>query len=164
MARISVIVPVYRVEPYLDRCVQSIVEQTYSNLEIILVNDGSTDGTGRLCDELAGKDVRIRVFHKENGGSSSARNLGISHAKGAYLAFIDSDDYASPEMFERLVEGMQKSGAEIVQIGRDEVDTEGNKLPNICEPPKEDVYITSADFLKELLLQLRHVQIRKLCL
>lgn len=149
---ISVIVPVYNTKAYLERCVSSIINQTYSNLEIILVNDGSTDGTGRLCDELAGRDVRIRVFHKENGGSSSARNLGISHAKGAYLAFIDSDDYASPEMFERLVEGMQKSGAEIVQIGRDEVDTEGNKLPNICEPPKEDVYITSADFLKELLL------------
>ncbi len=149
---ISVIVPVYNTKAYLGRCVSSIINQTYSNLEIILVNDGSTDGTGQLCDELAETDERIRVLHKENGGSSSARNLGISHAKGAYLAFIDSDDYASPEMFERLAQGLQKSNAEIVQIGRDEVDAEGHKLPNICEPPEEDVYISSADFLKELLM------------
>ena len=149
---ISVIVPVYNTKAYLERCVSSIINQTYSNLEIILVNDGSTDGTGALCDELAETDPRIRVLHKENGGSSSARNLGISHANGAYLAFIDSDDYASPEMFERLAEGLRKSGAEIIQIGRDEVDAKGNKLPNICEPPEEDEYISSADFLKELLM------------
>jgi len=149
---ISVIVPVYNTKAYLPRCVSSILNQTYGKLDVILVDDGSTDGTGILCDELAEQDSRIHVFHKENGGSSSARNLGIGNARGDYLAFIDSDDYASPEMFERLVEGLQKSNAEIIQIGRDEVDAEGHKLPNICEPPKEDVYISSEDFLKELLL------------
>ncbi len=149
---ISVIVPVYNIKEYLPRCVSSILKQTYSNLEVILVDDGSTDGTGALCDELALQDERIRVFHKENGGSSSARNLGISKAQGDYLAFVDSDDYISEDMYERLVQGLAKSEAEIIQIGRDEVDAEGNKLPNICEPPEEDVFIPTGEFLKELLM------------
>lgn len=149
---ISVIVPVYNIKEYLPRCVASILNQTYQNLELILVDDGSTDGTGALCDELAAQDGRVRVFHKENGGSSSARNLGISQAKGEYLGFVDSDDYISPGMYERLVQGLLNSGAQIVQIGRDEVDAEGHKLPDICEPPREDVFISSAEFLKELLM------------
>lgn len=149
---ISVIVPVYNIKEYLPRCVSSILNQTYRNLDVILVDDGSNDGTGELCDELAQQDVRIRVFHKVNGGSSSARNLGIAEAKGNYLAFVDSDDYISAEMYERLAEGLQKFDAQIVQIGRDEVDAEGNKLPNICEPPEQDEFITSADFMRELLM------------
>lgn len=149
---ISVIVPVYNIKEYLPRCVKSITEQTYQNLEVILVDDGSTDGTGGLCDELAAQDKRIKVFHKENGGSSSARNLGISKASGQYLGFVDSDDYISPEMYERLVSGLGINGAQIVQIGRDEVDEKGNKLPNICEPPLQDEFISSKEFLKELLM------------
>ena len=149
---ISVIVPVYNIKEYLPRCVKSITEQTYQNLELILVDDGSSDGTGALCDELAKEDSRIRVFHKENGGSSSARNLGILKAKGDYLGFVDSDDYISPEMYERLVAGLCKGGVQIVQIGRDEVDEQGQKLPNICEPPKQDEFIDSKDFLRELLM------------
>lgn len=149
---ISVIVPVYNIKEYLPRCVSSILNQTYDNLELILVDDGSTDETGALCDELAEQDPRVRVFHKENGGSSSARNLGISMAKGAYLGFVDSDDYISPDMYERLVHGLLESHAQMVQIGRDEVDEKGRKLPNICEPPAEDIFISSADFLKELLM------------
>ena len=86
---ISVIVPVYNIKEYLPRCVESIIYQTYNNLEILLVDDGSTDGTGALCDELAQKDSRIRVFHKKNGGSSSARNLGLREAKGELVAFVD---------------------------------------------------------------------------
>lgn len=149
---ISVIVPVYNIKEYLPRCVSSILKQTYQRLEVLLVDDGSTDGTGALCDELAGQDARIRVFHKVNGGSSSARNVGIAEAKGEYLGFVDSDDYISPEMYERLVEGLVKFDAQIVQIGRDEVDAEGGKLPNICEPPVQDEFITSADFMRELLM------------
>lgn len=149
---ISVIVPVYNIKEYLPRCVSSILKQTYQNLEVLLVDDGSTDGTGALCDELALQDARIRVFHKANGGSSSARNLGIAEAKGDYLGFVDSDDYVSSEMYQRLVDGVKRFGAQIVQIGRDEVDAEGNKLPNICEPPAEDEFITSADFMRELLM------------
>ncbi len=151
-ALISVIVPVYNIKEYLPRCVSSILNQTYGNLELILVDDGSTDGTGELCDELALGDARVRVFHKENGGSSSARNLGISQARGAYLGFVDSDDYISVEMYERLMQGVLKSGAQIAQIGRDEVDAAGRSLPNICEPPTEDVFISSEEFLKELLM------------
>ena len=149
---VSVIVPVYNIKEYLPRCVKSITEQTYQNLEVILVDDGSTDGTGELCDKLAHQDKRIRVFHKENGGSSSARNLGIAQAQGQYLGFVDSDDYISPEMYERLVDGLRSGDVQIVQIGRDEVDEQGQQLPNICEPPEQDEFIESKDFLRELLM------------
>ena len=97
---ISVIVPVYNILDCLERCVNSICGQTWKNLEILLVDDGSTDGTGKLCDLLAEKDDRIRVFHKPNGGSSSARNLGISMAKGKWIGFVDSDDWIEPQMYE----------------------------------------------------------------
>lgn len=149
---ISIIVPVYNIEDYLERCVNSICGQTYDNLEILLVDDGSTDNSGALCDELSQKDARIRVFHKQNGGSSSARNLGISQAKGEYLGFVDSDDYISSDMYELLYGAMVEYDAEITQIGRDEIDEQGNHLPNICEPPKEKVFIDSKEFLKEMLL------------
>lgn len=90
---ISVIVPVYNVEKYLRRCVDSILKQTYRNLEILLVDDGSTDGCAAICDDYGRKDVRVRVIHKENGGLSSARNVGIDAAMGELLAFVDSDDF-----------------------------------------------------------------------
>ena len=89
---ISVIVPVYNIMEYLPRCVASLCAQTYENLEILLVDDGSTDGTSELCDDLGKTDKRIRVFHKENGGSSSARNLGLAHCKGELIGFVDSDE------------------------------------------------------------------------
>ena len=149
---ISVIVPVYNILEYLPRCVDSLCAQTYQNIEILLVDDGSTDGTSDLCDELAGKDLRIRVFHKENGGSSSARNLGIAHSKGEYVGFVDSDDYVEPEMYEELYRCIAEFQADIAQIGRDEIDEQGNLMPNICEPPAERVLISSRDFLKELLM------------
>ena len=95
---ISVIVPVYKVENYLDCCVQSIVNQTYSNLEIILIDDGSPDASGAMCDAWRAKDARIRVIHQTNGGQALARNHGIDEAAGAYLAFIDSDDWILPTM------------------------------------------------------------------
>lgn len=149
---ISVIVPVYNIIPYLPRCVHSICDQTYENLEIILVDDGSTDGTGDLCDKLATEDARIRVFHKENSGSSGARNLGIASARGEYLGFIDSDDYIEPDMYEKLYEGIEKYHVKCAQIGRDEVDEDGKQLPNICEPPAQAEVIGCRDFLKELLM------------
>lgn len=92
---ISIVVPVYNVEKYLDKCIQSVVDQTYSNLEIILVDDGSPDNCPAICDEWAKKDSRIRVIHKANGGLSDARNYGIDAAKGDYIMFVDSDDYLS---------------------------------------------------------------------
>lgn len=149
---ITVIVPVYNIIKYLPRCVQSITRQTYKNLEIILVDDGSNDGTEELCDELASKDLRIKVFHKENGGSSSARNFALGRAMGEYIGFIDSDDYIEPDMFEKLYEGIERYGVKCAQIGRDEIDEDGNLMPNICEPPERPQIINSRDFLKELLM------------
>lgn len=99
---ISVVVPVYNVEAYLDKCIQSIVSQTYENLQIILVDDGATDRSGVICDQWAGKDRRIRVIHKENGGLSDARNAGMTVATGKWLSFIDSDDFISVDTFERM--------------------------------------------------------------
>ena len=149
---LTIIVPVYNILEYLPRCVRSITAQTYKNLEILLVDDGSTDGTGELADELAKEDERIRVFHKENGGSSSARNLAVSQAKGEYLGFVDSDDFVEPDMYERLYKGIVEYGTVISQIGRDEIDAEGNMLPNICEPPVKPIVYSAEEFLKELLM------------
>lgn len=149
---ISVIIPVYNIMEYLPRCVQSVCGQSYLNLEILLVDDGSTDGTGALCDELAQTDSRIRVLHKENGGSSSARNLGLDNARGEYIGFVDSDDYISPQMYERLYEAMEKYKVRVTQIGRDELDEQGNRLPDICVPPIKEERIWHKDFLKELLM------------
>jgi len=101
---ISVIVPVYKVEPYLRKCVDSIINQTYTNLEIILVDDGSPDNCGAICDEYAAKDSRIKVIHKENGGLSDARNAGMEIMTGDYVAFVDSDDWIEPQMYQRLYE------------------------------------------------------------
>lgn len=149
---ISVIVPVYNVREYLTRCVRSLQAQTYENLEILLVDDGSTDGSGELCDVLAGEDGRIRVFHKQNGGSSSARNLGICRATGAYLGFVDSDDYVDEDMYERLYQGICTYQTMAAQIGRDEITPKGEVLPDICIPPKKPERITASDFLRELLM------------
>ena len=150
---ISVIIPVYNIMEYLlKRCVHSVTAQTYQNLEILLVDDGSTDGSGPLCDQLAREDIRIKVFHKENGGSSSARNLGLKNAQGAYVGFVDSDDYVEPDMYEKLLRGMEETGAGIAQVGRDEIDEQGKRLPDICTPPAEMTLYTNKDFLKELLM------------
>lgn len=110
---ISVIVPVYNVEKYLRKCVASIVSQTYSDLEIILVDDGSKDSSPQICDELERTDNRIKVIHKENGGLSDARNAGIDIAAGEYLAFIDSDDYIHPQMMEILYKNLKDADADL---------------------------------------------------
>lgn len=149
---ISVVIPVYNIEEYLERCVKSVCDQTYRNLEIVLVDDGSTDKSGELCDQLAQGDARIKVFHKPNGGSSSARNLGISKAAGEYVGFVDSDDYISENMYELLYQAVVTYQADIAQVGRDEVDAEGNALPNICEPPIQTEFINAEAFLRELLM------------
>lgn len=104
MELISIIVPVYKVEPYLDKCVSSIVNQTYKNLEIILVDDGSPDNCPEMCDKWAKKDSRIRVIHQENQGGGAARNAGLDIASGDLIAFVDSDDYIAPDMYAHLYE------------------------------------------------------------
>lgn len=126
---ISVIIPVYEVEQYLRRCVDSVINQTYKNLEIILVDDGSPDNCGKICDEYAVKDSRIKVIHKENGGLSSARNAGIDVAQGAYLSFVDSDDYINEQFIERLYDLLKEYDADIAQC--DYVKTAGEIPENI---------------------------------
>ena len=111
---ISVIVPIYNVEKYLRRCVDSILAQTYKNLEVILVDDGSPDACPAICDEYAQKDKRIKVVHKQNGGVSSARNTGLDVATGDYIAFVDSDDYIEVDMYETLLNTMQREQTDLV--------------------------------------------------
>lgn len=106
--KISVIVPVYKVEQYIHRCIDSILSQSFTDFELILVNDGSPDNCGKICDEYAQKDSRVRVFHKPNGGVSSARNLGLDNAKGEWVAFIDSDDYIDVDYLAELISYTQK--------------------------------------------------------
>lgn len=113
---VSVIVPVYNVKSYLEECFESICYQSYQNIEIILVDDGSTDGSGELCDDLATRDVRTVVLHKENGGLSDARNAGLRIAKGDWISFIDSDDYVSPVFIEVLLNAVLDTGCEIAAI------------------------------------------------
>ena len=114
---LSVIVPVYKVEPYLNRCIDSIVSQTYRNLEIILVDDGSPDNCGRICDEYAAKDPRIQVIHQENGGLSAARNSGLDAASGEWYAFVDSDDWIDCDMYKNLISLAETMDADIVESG-----------------------------------------------
>lgn len=116
-AKISIIVPVYKVEPYLDKCVSSIVNQTYTNLEIILVNDGSPDNCPAICDAWAEKDSRIRVMHKTNGGLSDARNAGMTVATGELMAFVDSDDWIAPDMYEHLYQRLSEDNSDIAACG-----------------------------------------------
>lgn len=118
MDLISVIVPIYNVEKYLNQCVQSIVDQIYRNLEIILVDDGSSDKCFDICNEWAAKDTRIKVLHKKNGGLSDARNAGIEIACGKYIAFVDSDDWIKPSMFQNLYKACVDFGAPIACCGR----------------------------------------------
>lgn len=126
MDLISVVVPVYNVEKYLNRCVESIVNQTYKNLEIILVDDGSTDSSPAICDEWAQKDNRIKVIHKKNGGLSSARNAGIKALTGKYVCFIDSDDYIEINTFELMLKSITKDDYDVCICSANLVDKDYN--------------------------------------
>lgn len=117
IAMISVLVPVYNVEPYLSKCLDSILAQTYRDLEIILVDDGSTDQSGQICDRYAEKDPRIRAFHTENRGLAAARNLGLRKALGTYIGFVDSDDWIEPDMYECLRKTAKETNADAVECG-----------------------------------------------
>jgi len=131
MALISVIVPVYKVEDYLDRCVESILAQTFTDFELILVDDGSPDNCPAMCDAWAEKDKRIKVIHKENGGLSDARNVGIDRAKGEYLSFVDSDDYIHPRMLEILYATIFECNTKLAVGGF--CRTDGETLPEVNE-------------------------------
>lgn len=115
--KISVIVPVYNVEKELPRCIESLLTQTYSNFELLLINDGSSDGSPEIMEKYAEKDLRIRTLHKKNGGVSSARNRGLEQAKGEYVCFVDADDAVAPQYMEWLYLALRQSG-EAVAICR----------------------------------------------
>ena len=152
MEKISIIVPVYNCAPYLKRCIESILRQTYHNIELLLIDDGSTDSSGAICDEYATKDHRIRVIHQANAGVSAARNAGLEISTGAFVGFVDADDWVDPTMFESLLQQAEITGADIVMCdavtiwdnGRQEPDTI-ELLPESCLLHKTDI---SPDFLR----------------
>lgn len=119
MTQISIIVPVYNTEKYLDRCIQSILAQTYTDFELLLINDGSTDSSGAICDKYAEQDSRVRVFHKENGGVSSARNMGLDNAKGEWVTFVDSDDWVKQDYLYSMI---SQADADLVMSSFDIID------------------------------------------
>lgn len=123
---ISIIIPAYNIAPYLERCVNSILAQTHRELEIIVVNDGSTDDTGAVVDRLAASDSRIKAIHKENGGVSSARIRGVRESTGAFIGFVDGDDYVEPEMFAHLLKNALEHGADISHCGYQMVFPDGH--------------------------------------
>jgi len=126
---ISVIVPIYNVEKYLKKSIDSLLCQTYRNLEIILVDDGGTDGCPAICDAYEKQDARVKVIHKQNGGLSDARNAGLEKATGEYVAFFDSDDYLKPDMLERLAKALEKDDADIAVCNFETVTPEGKPIP-----------------------------------
>ena len=138
---ISIIVPIYNVEQYLEKCIESILNQTYQNLEIILVEDGSSDRCGKICDEYAQKDKRIKVIHKENGGLSDARNVGIKSATGTLIGFVDSDDYIAENMYEMLYNDLKKYDADIAICDFQKVAENENILADLIPQKEEAVRI-----------------------
>lgn len=150
--KISIIIPVYNTEDCVEKCIRSCMSQTMNDIEIIAVDDGSSDSTPDILDRLAGGDARIRVIHQENAGSSAARNAGIQVSTGDYLGFVDADDYIEPDMYEKLSRIAEDRQLEVVQISRDEVAGDGSALPMVVTPPEAVTVVSSEDFLRELLL------------
>lgn len=148
MDLVSIIVPVYNVEKYLDICLESIIHQTYSNLEVILVDDGSKDNSGKICESWAKKDGRITVIHKENGGLSDARNIGIDNANGEWILFVDSDDFIHKDLVKLSLEEAMKCNADMVVFGYLEVDEECNQIHSKITNIKENIY-TGQELLNE---------------
>lgn len=156
--KVSVIVPVYNMEKYLSRCVDSILAQTYADLEVILVDDGSKDSSAAICDQYAERDGRIKVVHKANGGLSSARNAGLDLAKGDYIGFVDSDDYISPEMYSVLCHHIENSDCEIANVMYVRADENGRTTPSKV-PHNTDKEIEAEQFAKELMLHTGDVSV-----
>lgn len=128
--KISVIVPIYKVEQFLDKCIESLVNQSYKNIEILLIDDGSPDGSGAICDRWAEKDSRIIVIHKKNEGVAVARNAGLAAATGDYIGFVDGDDYCFKNMYEHLIKNAEENDADISMCDYYESDTETDDVGN----------------------------------
>lgn len=125
---ISVIIPVYKAEKYIEKCVRCVLAQSYRNLEVILIEDGSPDRSGEICDSLAEEDARIMVIHKDNGGAADARNAGLDRKTGAYIAFVDADDYMEPEYIETLYKTLAENNAQVAVCGFKTIDESGNPV------------------------------------
>ena len=151
---ISVIVPVYNMEEYLERCVDSIIHQTESNIEIILVNNGSTDRSGAICDKYSINDDRVKVIHQPNNGVSAARNSGIKVAKGDYIGFVDADDWIEPDMYESLFEGAVRTDADVVMCDATTVYNNGNTQADTITQLSGNTILSKSDFLPSLLLEM----------
>ena len=156
-AKISVVVPVYNAETFLEKTIPCILSQTLRDIQVILVDDGSSDGSYAICQRFAEEDERVLALTKENGGASTARNLGILHAAADLVGFVDCDDYIYPDMYENLLKGWQKAqeeghGKVLIQIGREEIDEEGNRLPDAITPPEETAFLTGEEMAASLLL------------
>lgn len=146
---ISIIVPVFNVENYLEKCIESIIAQTYQNIEIILVDDGSEDNSGRICDKFAKEDSRIVVIHKKNGGLSTARNAGIDIAKGFFIGFIDSDDYVSVDFCEILLQAIINEKADMAICNFLSVDENYNSIQeNNTNLPIKNSCVNADEFMK----------------
>ena len=149
--KISILVPVYNVERYIVECLESIINQTYQNLEIILVDDGSTDNSGNFCDEYASKDSRIKVIHQKNQGLATVRNVSVAAATGDYIGFVDSDDFISHDMYKDLVTIAEDKNADIVMCNLGYVDQDGNEIPNYrSAKPISSRELSGIDLVKEL--------------
>lgn len=159
MSTISVIVPVYKAEAFLRKCTDSILCQSHRDLELLLIDDGSPDKSGALCDAIAGEDGRVRVFHKPNGGVSSARNLGLREARGEYIAFVDSDDWLEPEALELLLTALVENGADSAGCGHFNV---GNGGVTSSEAPALPAGVhEAADIRENLVLRLLGDRLRQ---
>lgn len=150
---ISIIVPVYKVEKELPKCLDSILTQTYSKLEILLIDDGSPDRCPEICEEYARKDDRIKVFHKVNGGLSSARNYGLDRCTGEYIAFVDSDDWITPDFIETLWRNLKKENADLSIVGYALAWESGEKMPYSDE--KEYLVFDKEQAIREMMIQQR---------
>ena len=142
---LSVIIPVYNVEKYLNKCIQSIVNQTYTNLEIILVNDGSIDSSPAICEEWAKRDSRVRVIHKENGGAGDSRNAALDTVKSPLIGIVDSDDYILPDMYEKLYNAMIENDADMSICSFSRVDANDNPLPRKRIMPESHCKVVSRE-------------------
>ena len=162
--KISIIIPVFNVEKYIEKCLESVINQTYENLEIIVVDDGSTDHSGFICDEYAKKDERIRVIHQDNKGISVTRNVGINEASGDYIAFVDSDDYIDNEMYEILLKCIETYDADIAICKFDRFDNHKHYLNEDSEQITiyEGYDIFEYEFRKHEHIQMTHVLWNKL--
>ncbi|MBE7065895.1 MAG: glycosyltransferase [Ruminococcaceae bacterium] len=149
--KISILVPVYNVEKYLTECIDSITNQTYKNIEIILVDDGSTDNSGAMCDEYTKKDSRIKVIHQKNQGLATVRNVSVAAATGDYIGFVDSDDFISPNMYSDMILIAQEKKADIVMCNLGYVNEAGTEIPNYhSAKPISKKELTGTEFVREL--------------